>query len=124
MKKIFISILTIIAVVLLVNFIYINYVSDISNPNNLENLEEKSKEEIKKQMKDPSSFEFISFELDVMKTELEEIKMKENLGDLHKKGEYKYYKLRFRGRNSFGALDISEVYIKTNDNLYFLGLEE
>lgn len=124
MKKILIYILSIIAIVLLVNFVYINFISNISNPDNLESLEEKSIEEIKKQMKDPSSFEFISFELDLLKTDLEEIKMEENLGELHKKGELKYYKLRFRGKNSFGALDISEVYIRTNDKLHFLELEE
>lgn len=71
-----------------------------------------AREVLKQAMNDPESYEKVSFEEDFSKSS-------EN-------PEIKYFKLSYRGKNSFGGLVLSEVYVKAinDENLAFIGLEE
>lgn len=111
-----------------------------------QNLLANAEEELKKHMNDPSSYEFVSFQVDTMDTQF----ARERLIDLQKdiskynnnavinmiqndinqlKAQYNFndkskvkYKLEYRGKNSFGALILSRVYVvaTNDDNLDFI----
>ena len=88
-----------------------------------ENLLAEAEAELKLNMNDPSSYEFVSFEIDDLKKikDQEEIK-KLNMEEFNMNNDF--YLLTYRGKNKMGALILDEIYVKTDKDMFFLGLED
>ncbi|MQP23591.1 hypothetical protein GFJ94_00755 [Flavobacterium sp. LMO8] len=100
MKNIFLKISIVLLVIL--SSIYF-YISSNKKVTPKEKLLIEVENQLKNKMKDPSSYELISFEKDNIKTNEES-------------SDKEYYELIFRAKNSFGAFDIEEVKIETIKN--------
>lgn len=100
MKNTYLKI-SVFVVLILSSILLFNTVSKKRNPK--ENLLIEVENQLKNKMKDPSSYELISFEKDIIKTNEES-------------SDKEYYELIFRAKNSFGAFDIEKVKIETIKN--------
>lgn len=86
----------------------------------------KASEELKKNMHDPNSFEFVSLEEDIKKQNENELYNKEFDLEPQFQMNSKYFKLKYRGKNKLGALVLNEINIvaSNDENLSFFRLED
>lgn len=112
---------------------------------------EKAENELKKTMHDPSSYQFVSFEIDTLEIQNAKLKIKDLEKILSKTKEEseisvindeiesvksKYgnqltdntklkYKLKYRGKNMMGALILNDIYVvaSNDEDLRFIALE-
>jgi hypothetical protein len=73
--------------------------------------------DVKATMKDPDSYEFVSFKQDFNKG------MEGVEGYDASKPKFLIFKFTFRGKNSFNALVLQDVYVKSNNEYSFIEIE-
>ncbi len=88
-----------------------------------EQLIKDAESDVKATMKDPDSYEFVSFKEDIEKEQDFNKGMKGVEGYDASKPEFLIFKLTFRGKNSFNTLVLQDVYVKSNNEYSFIEIE-
>jgi hypothetical protein len=79
--------------------------------------------DVKATMKDPDSYEFVSFKEDIEKEQDFNKGMEGVEGYDASKPKFLIFKFTFRGKNSFNALVLQDVYVKSNNEYSFIEIE-